>query len=66
MSIAAQYPGECPVCEGPIEVGEIIVSLGESVWTHLECPDAPAPRVTATCPRCWQALSVAGACGCIA
>ena len=64
MSIAAQYPGRCPACEERIEVGDLIVTLGESTWAHLDCPEAAPAKPTATCPRCWQALSVTGACGC--
>ena len=64
MSIAAQYPGRCPACEERIDVGDLIVAFDDGVWVHLDCDTAPTPKPTATCPRCWQALSVTGACGC--
>ena len=65
MTFTAKYDGICPECKEPIRKGDQLEWFDGSVL-HAACePDAvrdEAPRPT--CPRCWQVLSVSGACGC--
>lgn len=70
MSFRAQYSGQCPACEQPIDVGDLIVAFdvadGETAgYMHLDCDDTiPTPPPAAVCPRCNLTIAVSGACGC--
>lgn len=65
MSFVAKYDGRCGECSERISEGDHLEFVDGGV-VHLDCvPDhtteAPARP---TCAKCWQILSVSGACGC--
>lgn len=67
MTFQAKYDGICGECKEPIYKGDQLVwddDHGNAV--HSECvpDDAKEKPLRATCPKCWQILSVTGACGC--
>lgn len=65
MTFKAKYDGLCSACKEPIRVGDKLEWVGGEV-VHSECiPDDVQEKPTRpTCPKCWQIVSVTGACGC--
>lgn len=64
----ARYPGKCPACSKPIEIGEELVIDEEyaDMAVHADCAGRPDPTLPAreVCPRCFIERAVSGACGC--
>lgn len=65
MSFKAKYDGICSECKEPIYKDDELDWVDKQV-VHADClQDALKEHVDRpTCPKCWQVLSVAGACGC--
>lgn len=64
----AKYSSRCPDCPEPIEPGDEVVYVDDTV-VHARCEEAFVKRVAEeesaeTCTSCWQLRSVTGACGC--
>ncbi|NYD39932.1 hypothetical protein [Nocardioides panaciterrulae] len=62
----ARYPGRCPACHEPIDVGDDPV-MEDHRAVHFECAgDQPRPQLVPReiCPRCFTEKSVSGACAC--
>ena len=39
--LKANLPGHCPICRGPIDVGEEIQKSTFGGWAHVDCPEPP-------------------------
>ena len=65
MSFKAKYDGRCSECAQDIFKDDELDWFDGQV-VHADClPDAAKDKVERpTCSKCWQVLSVAGACGC--
>lgn len=66
MSFTAKYDGRCGGCDETIYQGDQLVMVdGRAV--HEDCvaeERKEAERRRPTCARCWQEISLSGACGC--
>lgn len=62
----ARYPGRCPSCFEPIQVGDTIVMTDDGA-TCEDCSTragSASPRPREVCPRCFTEKASNGACAC--
>lgn len=65
MSFRAKYPGRCPDCGDPIEVGDTLVATQDGLAVHEEDVRRSASELSReVCPRCFTEKAVNGACAC--
>lgn len=64
----ARYPGRCPACGDPIDIGEDL-TWDDDQAVHFTCAGRPrisviTERAREVCPRCFVEKAVNGACAC--